>query len=97
MLKRSNKNIEKGKTKISIFNSRNVLTLFTISDASSRSLQSSITGTTQTEKQRLSPTIETGNGSTGKKPIHSRLGPIASQALKTKKPWRSEKVFFIKV
>lgn len=101
-LKRSIKNTERGKLKqqgerkdtIPKYNIRMVAPF---SDAGIRNLQSTISGPTMNEKQRSSPTGDTGNGTTGKKPIHSRLGAMTSTWKSNKKSWKSEKVFFIKV
>lgn len=100
-MKRLIKNTEKGKLlqqhgeKTQCRN--NIRMAFPFSDAGIRNLQSTISGPTMNENQRLSPTVDTGNGTTGKKPIHSRLGAMTSTWKSNKKSWKSEKVFFIKV
>lgn len=102
-MKRSIKNIERGKMKqklkkiIQWQNDIRILP-FPFLDAGIRNLQSKISESTMNEKQRLSPsTIDPDNGTTGKKPIHSRLGAMTSTWKSSKKSWKSEKVFFIKV
>lgn len=98
-MKRSIKHTEKGKLKQrrETHYRNNIRMAFPFSDTGARNIQSTISGPTKNDKQRISPTGDTGNSSAGKKPIHSRLGAMTSTWKSNKKSWKSEKVFFIQV
>lgn len=71
------------------------LTMKTFSDSETKSLQSTVVGSTTIEK-RTSPTTES-TASTSKKPIHLRLGAMTKTWKTSKKTWRTEKVLSITV
>lgn len=65
-----------------------------IAGMETKSLQSTIVGSTTNEK-RASPPTDTSNNGNAKKPIHLRLGAMTKTFKPNKKTWRTEKVLSI--
>lgn len=67
-----------------------------LTDPEPKTVQSKVVGSTTTEKP-ASPSSDSNNSSTAKKPIHLRLGAMTKTWKTNKKTWRTEKVLSITV